>query len=146
MAKQNSKRDLGVGKGIGKCAACNRPLPRRRLRRSMPDMPRQTKTCFIWFAADERPKLRKSDVKMSIVQENKELGRIWRALKAEQKAKYIAAQKEDQARYQQEMDAWQKKMQTAAVHVTLPADDPVLPALEPAPARPVRRRRATPKR
>ena len=73
-----------------------------------PLKPKRTKSAFFFFCEEKRPDLmdewRKKTGKVNVGEISKKLGSMWQAL--ENKEKYYSLNKDDKARYQQEMEVY----------------------------------------
>ena len=75
-----------------------------------PKKPKRTRSAFFFFCEVERPKemdkCRNENRKINVGTISKILGKKWKTLSEEQRAKYVEMNKDDKQRYQEEMDEW----------------------------------------
>ncbi|CAL8137646.1 unnamed protein product [Orchesella dallaii] len=75
-----------------------RKLPTRKAAKD-PDAPKRPTTAFFFFAQVERPKVRAEHPEYKVTEVSKELGKLWGAMKPEEKQKYNDKAARDRDRY-----------------------------------------------
>lgn len=67
----------------------------------------------MWFAQEQRPKLKKVNPSATVGETAKKLGAQWQGMSEEEKAPYLEQQKKDRQRYERDMAAYRAKGATA---------------------------------
>jgi len=97
--QSKKRRSKGRGKGRGKGTR----------KKKDPNAPKRPKSAYLFFSMEERPRLRKKHPKMGFGPLSKRLGKEWKSLSDDEKKHYEKMAKKDKKRYEDEMDAYEKK-------------------------------------
>jgi len=76
-----------------------------------PNAPKKPTTSFFVFSSQQRPLLKATQPELKVTEVAKEMGRLWKAMDDEDKAKYEAIAEQDKKRYQVEFAAYQKTLE-----------------------------------
>ena len=87
----------------------------KRKKRRDPAAPKRGVSAYVWFGHEERPKIQQEFPNISFQEVGRKLGERWRAMGAEEKAKYDAKAAIDKERYARESEAYQQE-QKRKVH------------------------------
>ncbi len=73
-----------------------------------PNAPKRPLTAYFFFVKEARKSVVDANPDMKVTEVSKELGRRWRELDEDEKAKYVKMAEKDKARYQREMEKLKK--------------------------------------
>jgi len=81
----------------------------KRKKRRDPAAPKRGLTAYVWFGHEERPKIQQEFPNISFQEVGRKLGERWRAMGAEEKAKYDVKAAIDKERYSRESEAYKQE-------------------------------------
>ena len=100
---------------------------KKKKNKSNPDRPKQAMTAFLVFSQQERPKIKQENPEMKFGDIGKELGKRWKDVDAETKAKCTEISDADKKRYQHEIAVFKQTEQKKKDVPKDPASKNVLP-------------------
>lgn len=74
-----------------------------------PNAPKKNVTAYFHFAAEKRPEIKAEDPSLSITEQAKKIGSLWKDLSAEEKVPYEKIAEKDKERYLKEMEEYNRK-------------------------------------
>lgn len=85
------------------------PKKKKHKKSKDPNAPKRPTSAYFYFAADQRPALKKENPSLTITEQATKIGALWRDLDDDAKQPYQDKAEKDKQRYTKEMDAYNKR-------------------------------------
>ena len=72
-----------------------------------PNRPKRPKTSYLYFCEEKRPLVKNQHPEFKVGEIMKELGKMWKELPEDDKAKYNDLYQQDKARYEEELEEYE---------------------------------------